>query len=41
MYKDKLIFPEDKLLKISQSAKYIKERDYDDLGFANYVLTAY
>ncbi|KRW99846.1 hypothetical protein PPERSA_10965 [Pseudocohnilembus persalinus] len=41
MYKDKLVFPEDKLLALTNQAKQIKERDYDDLGFANYVLTAY
>lgn len=40
-YKDKLIFPEDRLLEAQNRAKYIKERDYDDLSFSNYVLTSF
>ncbi len=40
-YKDNLIFSEDKLLEVTNRAKFVKERDYDDLSFPNYVLTAF
>lgn len=37
-YQDQLVLPEDRLLNNQMRAKYLLERDYDELSFTNYVL---
>ncbi|KAL4497195.1 hypothetical protein ABPG72_019515 [Tetrahymena utriculariae] len=40
-YKNHLIFSEDKALELQNRAKFVKEREQDELSFSNYAIMAY